>query len=110
MDRKVVIYITSVHDNDIAKDDGSEDWEKGRALLEAITGWHDWLRCSWRGLFRGEYPAIGDVYDQNADEFVNREVAEARGISFGSMIGDPDDRLPEHLRTDIKRIGALSQY
>ena len=110
MDRKVVIYITSVHDNDIAKDDGTEDWEKGRALLEAVTGWHDWERCSWRGLFRGDYPAIGDIYDVDNDEFVSREIAQERGVSFGSMLGDPDARLPEHLRADIQRRGSLSEY
>lgn len=28
-------------------------------------------RCSYNGNIRGKYPAIGDTYDANADEFVS---------------------------------------
>ena len=34
------------------------------------------LRCSYSGSMRGKYPAIGDTYDPNLDEFVSPQIDE----------------------------------
>jgi len=34
------------------------------------------LRCSYHGNIRGKYPAIGDTYDADSDEFLPPEPIE----------------------------------
>lgn len=49
---------------------GVESEERGRALLESVTGHARWLQCSYSGSFRKNYAGIGHVYDTIRDAFI----------------------------------------
>lgn len=40
-----------------------------QAKLGLTPAGHRWLQCSFSGSFRGQYPRMGDVYDETTDVF-----------------------------------------
>ena len=76
-----VIQVVPFDDDRCLNADGIEDEEIGRQALEAETGWPLWKQCSYnthkgehategKTPLRANYPAIGDIYDEENNIFV----------------------------------------
>ncbi len=75
-----VVSVHCVADNDTSQD-GVENESVGQAFLEKIHKWpaHLWKKCSYNTVkgnhllggtpYRGNYPAIGDVWDETNNIF-----------------------------------------
>lgn len=76
-----VIQVIPFDNNRMLNADNIEDEEVGRQSLEQETGWPLWKQCSYnthrgsheiegKSPLRANFPAIGDVYDEENDIFV----------------------------------------
>ena len=76
-----VIQVVPFDDDRCKDSNGNEDEEIGRQALEAETGWPLWKQCSYnthkgthategKTPLRANYPAIGDIYDEENNIFV----------------------------------------
>ena len=68
-ERGYVTWVVVIANEDIMED-GEESEAKGQALCEALFDGGRWVQASYSGSFRGKYPALGDYYDEELDEFV----------------------------------------
>lgn len=56
--------------NEVTIINGIEDEQRGIDLLTSLMGGR-WKQCSINANFRGVYPAIGAIYDEENDQFLN---------------------------------------
>jgi hypothetical protein len=66
-----VARIIVVDNKDCGGGDYPESEPVGQAFIASIGLPGTWLQCSYNATFRGRYPAIGDTYDADEDEFVS---------------------------------------
>lgn len=97
-------------DDDRCKDSNDiEDEEIGRQALEAETGWPLWKQCSYnthRGVhttegktpLRANYPAIGDIYDEENDIFVIPKDSDTGSWTLNTTTGryEPPVEMPDY--------------
>lgn len=82
-ERNIVIQVNTGVDETITQTDldgtevggSTEAWEAFYTAQLANPNLYV-LRCSYHGNIRGKYPAIGDTYDKDSDEFVTPPAPE----------------------------------
>tara|TARA_R110000822_G_scaffold272417_2_gene394985 strand:- start:2117 stop:2626 length:510 start_codon:yes stop_codon:yes gene_type:complete len=84
-DDNIVIDIQVINNNDILVD-GVESEDRGIYLLEQLTGWSNWKKCSYNTFeskrmdpstwtkteedgYRGNYPGVGSIWDETNQIF-----------------------------------------
>jgi len=67
-----VLEVNVVNNEDILDENGNESEEVGIAFLtEWSGGYTNWKQTSYNGNFRKRYAAVGGVYDQTKDAFID---------------------------------------
>jgi hypothetical protein len=58
--------------NDVLDANGEfpESEASGQAFIASLSLKGEWLQASYRGSFRGNFPAIGFTYDEELDAFI----------------------------------------
>jgi hypothetical protein len=57
--------------NDVILDENGEESEAvGQAFITSLGFEGTWLQCSYNGSFRGMYPGVGYIYEQERDVFL----------------------------------------
>tara|TARA_R100001244_G_scaffold57507_1_gene48730 strand:- start:807 stop:1235 length:429 start_codon:yes stop_codon:yes gene_type:complete len=110
-----VIGVHVVNNSDILNGSGVEDETVGQQFLERIHGWPGsmWIKTSYNTVggvhksggtaLRGNYAAIGQLYDEDNDIFRSKSpyaswVLNTTTASWHSPIGDaPDDLTDEEI-------------
>ena len=70
-ENNIVVNIIAVHNNEILVD-GVESEQKGIDFCNTLKQ-SRWVQCSFNHRIRKEYPSIGFIYDETADEFVRQQ-------------------------------------
>ena len=66
-----VLRVIVIHNQDCQDESGNERETVGQLYCKLLFGENSrWLQTSYNGTFRGKYAGIGDMYDDNIDEFV----------------------------------------
>lgn len=68
-DQNTVLRVIVVSNEDCLNEEGIEDEAAGVKFCEELLGGR-WKQTSYNSNIRGKYAAIGDIYDQELDEFV----------------------------------------
>lgn len=71
LDSNNTVYAVSVVDNiNLLDENGNESEQVGIQYLEQVHGaGHRWVQTSYNSNFRKKYAGLGDVYDEELDEF-----------------------------------------
>ena len=68
-DNNVVIAVHVVN-NDVITIDDVESEQAGIDFLTNLHGHLNWKQTSYNSSFRGKYAGIGDIYNEESDEFI----------------------------------------
>ena len=69
-ENNIVQQVIVVDNENTHNSNGVEDEAVGVAFCQSILGVNtNWVQTSYNGNMRGKYAGIGDIYDENNDEF-----------------------------------------
>lgn len=118
-----VINVVPFDDNRMLNADNVEDEEVGRQALELETGWPLWKQCSYnthRGAhategktpLRANYPAIGDIYDEENDIFVIPKNSDTGSWTLNTTTGryEPPTEMPSYEDSKYEADGEQRKY
>lgn len=103
-----VIQVVPFDDNKCKDADGVENEEIGRQVLEFETGWPLWKQCSYNTHLgthadggtplRANYPAIGDIWDDENEIFVIPKDSDNASWTLNTTTGryDPPTEMPSY--------------
>ena len=73
----VVLNVTVVNNEDMRDEKFLEQEHLGVAICRATVDRHGrFIQTSYNGNFRGKYAAVGDIYDEDLDEFVSPQAED----------------------------------
>lgn len=75
-DNGIVQEVNAINNSDIDGGHFPDSEPLGQALQAELGLAGKWLQCSISGAFRGDYPAIGAIYDEISDQFINPPMPE----------------------------------
>lgn len=72
IENNIVQRVHVLNNNVIFDENGIEKESLGQDFLSNLYGGNkeNYIQCSFNANFRGKYPAIGDIYDSNLNEFI----------------------------------------
>ena len=70
LDENNTVIAIHVVNNDVITIDGAESEQVGVNFLVNLHGHLNWKQTSYNSSFRGKYAAIGDIYNEESDEFI----------------------------------------
>ena len=70
LDENNTVIAIHVVNNDVITIDGAESEQVGVDFLINLHGHLNWKQTSYNSSFRGKYAAIGDIYNEEFDEFI----------------------------------------
>ena len=118
-----VINVVPFDDDRMLNSDGIEDEEVGRQELENETGWPLWKQCSYnthmgthategKTPLRANYPAIGDIYDEENNIFVIPKDSNNGSWILNTTTGryDPPTEMPSYEDSTYEVDGTMQKY
>jgi hypothetical protein len=73
LDSNNIVTEVVVVNNEVITVDGVESEQKGLDFLYELTGHKNWVKCSYNGNIRLNFPGIGMSYDKDRDAFITHK-------------------------------------